>query len=158
MATLSAYIIEKILNNPDEKESGYMWSSSAPDGKKYRSVVSGCLHSDMQIYRRDETEYPTIDPFGNASYIRPMRESTEILASRHSVEANFLAILLKYVDQTKLRINFLSTEKNRKSFIQSLKNQEYSGGTCAEHFFGAMATRDARFQMNMEFPKTMTKW
>lgn len=87
--------------NLDETDfyDGYKWKSKSLDSRSLVNEITGDTHLDFKIYQTDITPDKTIDPLGNRVLYRPELDADRrVVSGYHSVELEFLTILLKYTE------------------------------------------------------------
>jgi hypothetical protein len=129
---LSAYMVNREKEKFEKR--GLRWTAQR-DGRTLVSEITGNDHSDFELLQTDVTPYPTLDPLGHEVSYRPeCRKDMKGLFSHHSVEGNFLAILLKYAEQERISSPLL--QERARPLIDYVRSLGQSIGFTTEHLTG----------------------
>jgi hypothetical protein len=86
----------------DDYSKSYKFNSQI-NNTQFEVEVGATMHGDLHIRRTNLTQYPCTDPLGfNVGYRPITPDDTTGIAAWHSTEPQFLATLLKYIDQLKI--------------------------------------------------------
>lgn len=120
------------LNETDFYD-GYKWKSKSLDGRNLVNEITGDTHLDFKIYQTDITPDKTTDPLGNKVLYRPeLNKDGRAVSGYHSVELEFLTILLKYAEQQKIHSDILSD--GGMNFLEKVKSLPQRIGSATECF------------------------
>jgi len=134
-------LINEVVHDAGGYRQGHKWQNKTPDNRILVNEVTGDSNCDMRIYQRDVTAYSTMDPFGNKVTFRPEIDPDRGgIMAYHSTEGEFLATILRYVEQRGIKPE--SLEDGAKKTLEWAASLGQGGGTCTEHFGGF--DRDAR--------------
>ncbi len=140
VSLLHAYVQDK--ERP--KSEGYTWISER-NNQRILNEVTGTHDGDLLVFQSDITPYETFDPFGSKILFRPETYLDHIgsIAPGHSTESTLLVVVLKYMHQMNISVNYEELFK----FSQSVKNR---GGFWADGSNGL--TLELLFCSFREFP------
>jgi hypothetical protein len=125
---IGALVINESMGNYNE---GYKWITTASDGTVRENHITGDMHCDLRILQTDRTPYETADPIGNAVSYRPELNFDEAnVIGYHSTEPNFLAAVLTWIDQHKIKSKTL--EDKAKGAIEFARSLGQTIGPTAE--------------------------
>ena len=111
----------------------HIWTTQTPDGRSFKSVITGSSHADLVIEQTDITPYDTTNPLGARVGFRPLTKvDGKGVYACHSVEGRLLASLIKYHEQCGIQSDILG-EHNVLAFLEAMSEVPRLGGNTAEH-------------------------
>jgi len=125
-----------LIKNGKERtyKQGYKWKSEFK-GQSFVTEVTGSEHGDFRLFRTDITPYETLDPLGNKVNYRPqLRSDQKSISGYHSVEIDFFATILKYIEQENIKSEILKDKGI--AFLEEVKQWNACLGPFADAGMG----------------------